>query len=205
MSTVYIYALIDPIGGDVRYVGKTFDLKMRDSQHFTSGLKVTDKKSEWIAALRAQGKRPKMVTLEECTLDTWAEAEKRWIAHYRFNTPFVTNKSVGGNGHSFPKKWDAKLTSVKINKEMSEQIAALEAKGHNYADIVRSALDMFLSRPFKGVVPYERKYHGQIAGMGISTETRDKMDALRNAGQFESDIIRTALYQYLPSLLTESA
>lgn len=194
--TVFIYALIDPMTGGVHYVGKTLDMKEREYQHFTSGLKVTDKRSAWIASLRAQHTRPKMHLLEECTLDGWQEAEKRWIAHYRSSGAPITNVKAGG-GHSNPKKWPSKLARTPINAETFNAMNSLEDEGHHWADIVREALIEWLDLPTRAIVPFERKYAARLAGLGIDTETRQKINALRAAGAYEADIVRSALVLYL--------
>lgn len=148
---VYIYALLDPDTNEVRYVGKTTNMKMRNTQHFSTCLKGTDKKSKWIASLREQGKRPKMIPLEECAIDTWVEAEKRWIAHYRLSSKSLTNVSSGGNGAPLPtQKYPSKIAPLGLPDDTREMLTRMiKITGRSQADIVREAVDKYLDQFFE--------------------------------------------------------
>lgn len=98
MMIVYIYALLDPDTDEVRYIGKTNDLNKRMSGHCRTDQKSKTHKAKWINKLIASGKTPKMLVIEECTLDTWEEVECRWIAHYRAVNKRLTNIADGGRG-----------------------------------------------------------------------------------------------------------
>lgn len=79
----YIYALIDPITEQVRYVGKTNNISDRMKRHL-GNLNVDPNKHKvnWIKKLLRQGFKPILVVLEECG-DDWPDREKCWIKHYR--------------------------------------------------------------------------------------------------------------------------
>ena len=144
MSTVYIYALIDPDTDEVRYVGKTENLRKRLTEHCNI-TKVKTAKDKWVASLIMQGKRPKMTVLKECTPDTWQESEKRLIAHYRSVSPLVVNTSDGGFGNK-QSLYPSKLSIIAITDEMRQRIKDLQKvqKLLSEADIVRAALDQYL-------------------------------------------------------------
>jgi hypothetical protein len=141
---IYIYALIDPITNEVRYVGRTNDPKRRMEGHLNSSAKGNKGKFEWIAQLKAQGKRPQMTILEECTPDTWEAAEKRWIAHYRAINTAMTNKASGGHGRDaeFPFQKMARV-SPEMRKDIDE---IRDETGATEADIFRNALSDLIAR-----------------------------------------------------------
>lgn len=97
MATV-IYGLVDPRDGRVRYVGKTdADPRLRLRDHVYGikqgrGWRVTN----WLEHLLSIDLRPEIAILEEDPLD-WAEAERRWIAHYREQYDDLCNISDGGD------------------------------------------------------------------------------------------------------------
>jgi group I intron endonuclease len=97
---VFIYALIDPINGDVRYIGKTIDLKVRFRLHLNQTWKNIHK-NNWIKALLAQGKEPIMEVIETIpnSDDTdWQIRETHWIQFYRALGSPLTNLDTGGIG-----------------------------------------------------------------------------------------------------------
>jgi hypothetical protein len=81
-----IYALTDPNSGEVRYVGQTTNVKARVCQHFSTS--PSARCGAWVRRLRAGGRRPNVVILEENPTDGPNAAEARWIAFYlRQNKP----------------------------------------------------------------------------------------------------------------------
>jgi len=79
-----IYGLADPKTLRVRYVGRTRNLVAR----FTALIKTAPRnenirRHDWIRRLASRGQRPVMVLLDSCRNDEAADAEARWIAHYR--------------------------------------------------------------------------------------------------------------------------
>lgn len=93
----YIYALVDPRDDAVRYVGATTNPKKRYAEHMYENNRREIYKHRWVTKLRADGLRPQMIILEENPID-WAEAERRWIAHYRAAGARLTNLTDGGEG-----------------------------------------------------------------------------------------------------------
>lgn len=98
MST-FIYALVDPRDGRIRYVGKANDPRLRLRRHVV-GRNEGNRKAEWILELWSKGLRPKLRILEEVPHAEWQDAEKRWIA--KLKPPL--NSLDGGNGGGVPKQ-----------------------------------------------------------------------------------------------------
>lgn len=76
----YIYALVDPITNETKYIGQTNDLKKRYKQH----LHPISEKSIWIHNLRRKSKKPKLSIIEEFKSDELVnERELYWINFYK--------------------------------------------------------------------------------------------------------------------------
>ena len=75
---IKVYALVDPLVGEVRYVGATeHNLKYRLNQHWckplNKGLRT------WFHELKAKGLKPDIILLEETNND---QVEGRWVQKY---------------------------------------------------------------------------------------------------------------------------
>jgi hypothetical protein len=139
---IYIYALLDPDTNDVRYIGKTNDMSRRLYTHCRLDPKDNLKKVEWVASLKSNGKKPKMIVIEECTSDNWIEREKFWIAHYRSLSDSLLNISGGGHGQEtkFPHQIIARVTSearAEINRIITKT-------GTSESEVVRDAVEKFI-------------------------------------------------------------
>lgn len=93
---LFIYELIDPETNEIRYIGKTKNLKKRYRSHlYTSKLKRTHKEC-WINKLLSKNKKPimkvKIITVEKHINDS----EQREIKNYKN----LTNLTGGGDGQS---------------------------------------------------------------------------------------------------------
>lgn len=103
MSKTYIYSLIDPRDGQVRYIGKTIQrLSSRLQSHLYHSYKLRTPKDRWIVELRQLGYRPKIVELARLENPTDAEVaavEQAWIDFYRLSAA-LTNQGRGGQGGS---------------------------------------------------------------------------------------------------------
>ena len=93
---MYIYALVDPVTDDIRYVGKAVDPCMRLKQH----LYLAQKRGEthvqaWLGTLEES---PWIWLLEQVDEDSWMEAERHWIAALREDGEPLTNLTDGGEG-----------------------------------------------------------------------------------------------------------
>lgn len=91
MNTIYIYTLSHPITNEVRYVGKTINVKRRYKQHLYD--KRGSHKASWVKSLKSEGLKPILTIIENCTPENWVEREMYWIKQF----DNLTNLKAGGN------------------------------------------------------------------------------------------------------------
>jgi GIY-YIG catalytic domain len=95
----YIYCLANPETGQVRYVGKTNDPKKRIAAHLSNKAERARPKVCWIDSLIKKGLTPSMEVIEvvECESDAdWQDAERFWIAYFKFLGFRLLNLDGGG-------------------------------------------------------------------------------------------------------------
>ena len=120
----YIYALSDPRTQEIRYVGKTCDLKRRYWDHI--GSRSKNHNGHWLRSLRALNLRPIMETLEEFDDhdERWEESERFYIAYFRFLGMRLTNQESGG-------------VAGKLASEETKRRIAAAAKGRQFSDLAK--------------------------------------------------------------------
>jgi hypothetical protein len=98
MVKVKIYALVNPITKQIRYIGKTKNtLKVRLSQHLRdSNLKTH--KNKWIKSLAKNDLKPEIMLIEEVDESCWKEKEISYITLFKNLGYKLTNTSKGGEG-----------------------------------------------------------------------------------------------------------
>lgn len=95
----YIYGLVDPRDGRVRYVGKANNPRVRLRAHIqyrNNG--HNPRKGKWIDALLKIGISPSLVFLERVESHQWQSAEKFQIAFFRERGLADLNIHKGGDG-----------------------------------------------------------------------------------------------------------
>lgn len=95
----FIYELLCPKTGDVRYIGKAVDPSRRLRQHLSASSLMKSYTNRWIAGLIREGHRPMLrVVLAIGADENWQEVEKQCIAlGFALGLP-LTNTSAGGEG-----------------------------------------------------------------------------------------------------------
>lgn len=128
--TIYIYTLSHPETMEIRYVGKTNNLTTRYRDHLITKNKRTHT-NNWIKSLQAQGLKPYIKVIEECTLDGWEEREIYWINYYKNVGYDLTNMTKGGEGSYGHKQYEVTdririiRSTVHKNKTLSEETRQL--------------------------------------------------------------------------------
>lgn len=95
----YIYALVDPRTSEIRYIGKTVNLRGRFALH--KHQRANNHKCNWFQSVVRSGFMPELVVLEET--DEWREAESFFIQYFKGMGARLTNSSKGGE--SGPVGW----------------------------------------------------------------------------------------------------
>lgn len=137
--SVYVYALIDPVDGRIRYVGKSSEPRERLTTHIREARRGGPLHSRrWIASVLKNQKTPELMLLAICESNDEANVEERWwIAKLTAQGADLTNRTPGGDGQ--PKGY----------KPTPEAIEAARAKlrGQHRTDEQRERLRQAFSTP----------------------------------------------------------
>lgn len=181
-STI-IYALIDPVTREVRYIGKT---TVKLNVRFTSHLRDTRPswKLNWLTALRNAGLKPEIGILEsmdgDVSLQQWQEAERFWISYLRFLGAKLTNLTSGGeglSGHVFTPDHRKKIGDASRGIKRSPETCARMAESRKGVSCEHLKK---LSEGRKGKrlsEEHRKKLSGIWLGRKHSTETIARMSA----------------------------
>jgi hypothetical protein len=115
MKNIYIYCLKD--GNDVRYIGKTTNLKRRLSAHISEAKRLKGRRYvlNWIFNMLSNNKKPTIHYIEVCNENSWQERERYWISYYRKLIPNLCNNYDGGLGGSGSKNYtENELDKIRI-------------------------------------------------------------------------------------------
>src|SRR3990167_2852391 len=94
----YIYGLVDPRNGKMRYVGKADDPIKRLRLHLNE--KRHCHRVHWIQSLLRQNLKPVLVIIQSVPIYDWQEWEKYWIEMHREAGYDLVNNTDGGDGVS---------------------------------------------------------------------------------------------------------
>lgn len=89
-----IYALVDPLTREIRYIGKANDARKRFKGHLSEKRRKTPVYC-WISALQEKGFIPELKILATCEPEEWKEAERNAIAEARKNNSRLLNVADG--------------------------------------------------------------------------------------------------------------
>lgn len=156
MSKVFIYSLADPTTKEVRYIGKTIDLKMRYRKHLTA--KDNSYKTKWLKSL---SEPPILRVIEECTDFNWVEREKYWIVKYKYDwEQRLTNLTEGGDGGDTwtgrKHKQSSKDKIGRANKGRKRPDLAIRSKARMSRKVSQYSMDSELVVSFNSVIDASR-------------------------------------------------
>lgn len=159
MSSTYIYGLIDPRSGEIRYVGKANDVQRRLREHLKPcALKANTHKINWIKSLLLIGLQPDAVTLDTVDVDVSSESEQAWITKLLKAGLPLTNGAEGGRGGNIGKEGHSKQAAVlrgrKVVRSDAHQQKLIAA---NKAKAVDPAWRTKISDAAKARAPFERE------------------------------------------------
>jgi hypothetical protein len=114
MSNTFIYALIDPNTGNIRYIGKSNNPVKRLSDHISGCKNSLTHKNNWINSLLKENKKPSLKIIDEVPINEWQMWEIFYIEKYRKEGFELTNLSDGGSGPTFQEYYDKAKTIEKM-------------------------------------------------------------------------------------------
>lgn len=118
METIYIYHLIDPRDGMIRYVGQTKDVKDRLASHLSPAfLKRTNRKNNWLKRLKSLNLKPEIELIEQCDPDDANRLEIFWIGYYRYIGIQLYNGTSGGQYEGYRMMERKKKTAEQIERQ----------------------------------------------------------------------------------------
>jgi hypothetical protein len=119
---VYIYALVDPLTLETRYIGKSIRPKERLMNHCNE--QADSWRNRWLKQLRACGLKPRLRILEriDSREQNWQDVERAWIAYGRSEGWPLTNCTDGGDGvTNLPPEVRARMSRVWIGRKHSRE------------------------------------------------------------------------------------
>lgn len=119
----YVYKLVDPTTGEVRYIGQTcVGLRERLRQHINKSYNSNTHVANWIKSLRAKGVKPVIELIEKCSIDDLDSREIHYINYFRESGAKITNLLGGGQKNRvFTDEVKAKISNSLKGKKQSEE------------------------------------------------------------------------------------
>ena len=93
---IFIYTLLDPRTGDIRYVGRTNNLQKRLAGHLRA--RDDSHRSRWIRLLLREGLKPLMVVQDRCSEQLCRALEAAYTDYFESLGYSLTNGTPGGDG-----------------------------------------------------------------------------------------------------------
>jgi group I intron endonuclease len=97
METVFIYVLIDPKSNQIKYVGKTTDIKRRLRRHISERFLHDSYKDRWIRKIVDSNVLPEIEIIDEVDKSNWGYWEKFYISYFKSIGCLLTNGTIGGD------------------------------------------------------------------------------------------------------------
>ena len=110
-----IYALCDPTTNEVRYIGKSTNVRKRLVSHCSDTKRKNNYCTNWVRSLKPL--KPVILELEVTNQD-WVEAEQFWISYFKWLGARLTNHTTGGEGAFGITHVTSEITKAKISKAL---------------------------------------------------------------------------------------
>lgn len=126
---IYIYGLVCPVAGDVRYIGKSINPEKRLRAHIGAAVRgeYQHHAARWLRRLASRGQSPAIRILEEVPDGgDWRVSERAWIARAASEGWRITNSTAGGEGLDYLDPRD-EAEYKKNHRAAMKKLAATEA------------------------------------------------------------------------------
>jgi len=133
--TVFIYILIDPIDNNVKYIGQTFRIERRLSEHLRPT--TNSKKDRWIKSLINKDLQPTLVVIDECIIEDWVWLERYWVSQFKTWGFELKNGTEGGDGSYGVIPWNKGLKGAFKHSDESKEKMSKSRKGKPKNYVIR--------------------------------------------------------------------
>lgn len=123
---ITIYALIDPRNDEIKYIGKTNNIKKRIREHIRD--EENNKKYAWIKSLKKIKLQPEVFILEETNLDEANFWEIFWISQCKVWGFELKNMTNGGDGSYGIIPWNKGKKGIFKHSEESKKLMSVWRK-----------------------------------------------------------------------------
>lgn len=113
--TTFIYILICPIDGLVKYVGKSNNPNKRVKDHVLDFRNMDYNKSLWITSLKQKKLRPELVIVDEVPIFDWKYWEYFWCQYFK-SLGFKLYNTRSRNGLTYSNSKTFKPGNIPWNK-----------------------------------------------------------------------------------------
>ena len=195
--TTFIYGLIDPRSGFIRYVGKADKPKRRYYGHLIpSQIKKVNHRTRWLKGLLDAELKPILTILQEVPQSDWQTFERRWIAYFRAipGYPRLTNRTDGGDGvrgficpDALKKKRSESRKGITMPPGHAAKIS-MAHKGRKHTVAARTNMSNGRKEWWEKLPEENRQRVIKNLKTPLRDETRHKMgEGVRNAGHRRKD------------------
>jgi group I intron endonuclease len=162
-----IYSLADPNTGEIRYIGKSDNLKRRLREHLKNSCLTKSHRSNWIEGLKSALQKPKIDLIAIVKKDEWQNWECFYINFFKELGCPLTNHTIGGEGNKGGK------VSEETKKLMSQNRLG---KKHSI-----ETKKLMSEAGKKRMTPEERqKYSKLLTGRKLADSTKQKLSAINS-------------------------
>lgn len=166
----FIYALLDPLTRDVRYIGQTKqDTRRRYVKHLSDSLRLDNHVNRWVKKLLISGKKPIIYTIEECWTWELDEKEINYIKTYRESGCDLTNTSNGGQSV----KIFSEETKRKISESLKGKIQSFESRKKRSESSKKTWSDPLLKEEKRRLAKYYNSI-GVFGNKGVPSPKKGK-------------------------------
>lgn len=117
---IFIYGLIDPRNGEIKYVGKTNNIKKRIREHIRD--EENNLKYAWIKSLKKINLEPEVLVLEETNIEHSNFWEIFWISQCKTWGFELKNMTNGGDGSYGIIPWNKGKKGIFKHSEESKKL-----------------------------------------------------------------------------------
>lgn len=175
--TTHIYSLSHPVTGEVRYVGKADNPKLRLYGHLNDP--YDSEKTRWIKGIVDLGLKPIVDIIDTISKDNWVFWENHYVCLYRSWGFSLTNKS---HVSSDEKKRKISISNKKAFENPEVRLAiSKRLTGRKISDATRaklSAINTGAGSPFFGkhlTDEHKKNISESQKGRKFSDESRERM------------------------------